>query len=62
MVIVYEVTTVGTHGERYVGLVDGWGDTPEECRRRAGVEADNLYGRSCPGGLDLKAQTTNKPA
>lgn len=56
MVIVYEVTTVGTHGERYVGLVDGWGDTPEECRRRAGVEADNLYGRSCPGGLDLKAQ------
>lgn len=45
--VTYTVTTIGSGGARYVGLIDGY--TPRE----AAIAADERFGRSCPGGLVL---------
>lgn len=46
----YEVWTTGDYGERYVGLVDA------DDEKSAIREADERFGRSCPGGVLVATQ------
>lgn len=62
MQLTYTVTTTPPSAtswvdRRYVGLVDGQGSTREAARRDAAQRADEKYGHSCPGGLELEDET-----